>query len=185
MSSPSKHKEAGKGKNATTCNFGSNSNGCAKEASTSKEGNTMKTTNSFDVLNSLEGDLTAHDEPSFLKDSTQRAGHCTATTKLIMDLSKLHDSINIEVVYVSNIKGVPSLVATTLNPSSVNVVIVISWILTQIGTLFKSSLETLAIGDHLRKINGTLRINHDSLSSIAYKPMFELNLKKIFLSNSS
>ncbi|GKD38440.1 hypothetical protein Tco_1258647 [Tanacetum coccineum] len=58
MSSPSKHKEAGKGRNATTCDFGSNSN---------------------------EGDLTAHDVPSELNNSTQRAGHGKFTAHVNVD----------------------------------------------------------------------------------------------------
>ncbi|GKA21190.1 putative reverse transcriptase domain-containing protein [Tanacetum coccineum] len=69
-----KKQDEGKGKNVTTSNIVSNSSGSAtrNEASTSKGGNMVKTTNSFELLNSLEVDPMAHEEPLDPKDSTQR-----------------------------------------------------------------------------------------------------------------
>ncbi|GKC69779.1 hypothetical protein Tco_1115662, partial [Tanacetum coccineum] len=74
MVTRNKMEEACKGKNVTTSNIVSKTSGIAtpNEASTSKGGNMVKTTNSFELLNSLEVDPTAHEEPSDPKDSTQR-----------------------------------------------------------------------------------------------------------------
>nr|GEX95709.1 isocitrate lyase [Tanacetum cinerariifolium] len=76
LSSPTNHKEAGKGKNVTMSNIVLNSNGSAipNEASTSKGGNMAKTTNSFELLNTLEVDPMTHERPSDPKDSTQSFG---------------------------------------------------------------------------------------------------------------
>ncbi|GKA99558.1 hypothetical protein Tco_0827552 [Tanacetum coccineum] len=73
-----------KGRNANTCAFGSIIMVVPK-SHTSKEGNTVKMTNLFDVLNTLEGDLIAHDVPSELNNNTQRAGHGKFTAHVNVD----------------------------------------------------------------------------------------------------